>query len=88
MAHLTCFTDELRMLPTRGHTMNGLSLTNGIDASGFPMKLYKYRKLEPFEYIADILCANRFHTAHFSDLTESSKSKDTIPLATAISHGA
>jgi hypothetical protein len=67
---VTYFAGELSMLPTQGHTMNGFSATNGINASGFPMKLYKYRKLEPFEYIADIIYENRFHTAQFSDLND------------------
>jgi hypothetical protein len=32
--------------------------------------LYKYRALEPFEYVADIICQNRFHTAQFFDLND------------------
>jgi hypothetical protein len=34
------------------------------------MKLYKYRALEPFEYIADIICRKRFHAALFHDLND------------------
>jgi hypothetical protein len=33
-------------------------------------RLYKYRALEPFRYIADIICENRFHTAPFSKLND------------------
>jgi hypothetical protein len=50
--------------------MNGFSVTDGIDMSEFPLTLYKYRTLEPFEYIADIICENRFHTAQFFDLND------------------
>lgn len=47
-----------------------MSVSDGIDINEFPLKLYKYRALEPFEYIADIICENRFHTAQFSDLND------------------
>ena len=35
-----------------------------------PIKLYRYRGLEPFEYVADIICNNRFHTARFDELND------------------
>ena len=50
--------------------MNGFNVTDGIDMDEFPLRLYKYRALEPFEYIADIICENRFHTAQFFDLND------------------
>lgn len=35
-----------------------------------PMKLYKYRALEPFEHVADIICKKRFHAARFYELND------------------
>jgi hypothetical protein len=32
--------------------------------------LYKYKALEPFEHVADIICNNRFHTALFHELND------------------
>jgi hypothetical protein len=34
------------------------------------MMLYKYRALEPFEYIVDIMLNERFYAAHFSELND------------------
>jgi hypothetical protein len=34
------------------------------------MKVYKYRSLRNFDFIADILCNRRFHTASFFDLND------------------
>jgi len=34
------------------------------------MKVYKYRSLRNFDFIADILCNQRFHTSSFFDLND------------------
>jgi hypothetical protein len=34
------------------------------------MKLYRYRSLQRFEFVADILCHNRFHAAQYFDLND------------------
>ena len=34
------------------------------------MKLYKYRSLRKFDFVADILCRQRFHTSSFFDLND------------------
>lgn len=34
------------------------------------MKLYKFKSLQNFEYVADIFCKKRFHTALFTDLND------------------
>ena len=34
------------------------------------MKLYKYRSLRKFDFVADILCHQRFHTSSFFDLND------------------
>jgi len=34
------------------------------------MKLYKFKSLDNFQYVADILCNNRFHAAVFNDLND------------------
>ena len=34
------------------------------------MKLYKYKSLQTFEHVADIICNNRFYTAPFFDLND------------------
>lgn len=35
-----------------------------------PITLYKYRPLEPFEYLADIICNRRFYAALFTELND------------------
>ncbi len=34
------------------------------------MKLYKYRSLQKFDFVADILCKQRFHASSFFDLND------------------
>lgn len=34
------------------------------------MKVYKFRALSDFEFVADIFCNHRFHTAHFRELND------------------
>jgi len=37
---------------------------------GCPMKLYRYKSLQPFEHVADIICNKQFYTVPFFDLND------------------
>lgn len=50
--------------------MNGATVTDETNRPNRYVKLYKYRSLEPFEFVADIICNNRFHAALFRELND------------------